>query len=236
MDADDVALDLFPLNTVLVPGASIRLHVFEERYKTMIGSCIERGAPFGVVLDQAGNEVGDDLDPATVGTAAEIVEVRRLSEGRLFIVARGLQRFRVERFVRTKPFWTARVSYLEEPIGPLDAAVKLRAAALECFRDYLQALLQLNGRELEVVQLPDDPAASSFLIADAMRVDVTAKQSLLESPSAAERLDLELKLLDEETRRLRASSAANAAKATDDQNGDEGDERRTSFTVRISLN
>ena len=236
MDADDTPLDLFPLNAVLVPGASIRLHVFEERYKTMIGACIERGAPFGVVLDQAGNEVGDDLDPATVGTVAEIVEVRRLSEGRLFIVARGLQRFRVERFVRTKPFWTARVSFIEEAIGPLDAAVKLRAAAVECFRDYLQALLQLNGRELEVVQLPDDPAASSFLIADAMRVDAAAKQSLLESPSAAERLDLELKLLDEETRRLRASSAASAAKTDEDRDDGEDDDGPTTFTVRISLN
>lgn len=233
MDADEAPLDLFPLNAVLVPGASIRLHVFEERYKTMIGACIERGAPFGVVLDQAGNEVGDDLDPATVGTVAEIVEVRRLSEGRLFIIARGLQRFRVERFVRTKPFWTARVSYIEEAIGPLDAAVRLRAAALECFRDYLQALLQLSGRELEVVQLPDDPAASSFVIADAMQVDVAAKQSLLESPSAAERLDLELRLLDEETRRLRATNSAKAEEDRDDGGDDDGP---SSFTVRISLN
>lgn len=121
-------LDLFPLSAVLVPGGSIRLHVFEERYKTMIGACIERDAPFGVVLDQAGNEVGDDLDPATVGTVARIVEVKKLSEGRLYIVARGLARFRVDRFVKTKPFWTARVSYLEEPIGPVDAALRLRAA------------------------------------------------------------------------------------------------------------
>jgi len=226
-------LDLFPLSAVLVPGGSIRLHVFEERYKAMIGACIERDAPFGVVLDQAGNEVGDDLDPATVGTVARIVEVRKLSEGRLYIVARGLQRFRVDRFVKTKPFWTARVSYLEEPIGPVGAAVRLRAAALESFRDYLQALLQLSGRELEAVQLPDDPAVSSFLIADAMRVDAAAKQSLLESSSAAERLDLELRLLDEETRRLRASNAAKADHESDD--GDD-DERRKTFTVRISLN
>ena len=226
-------LDLFPLTSVLVPGGSIRLHVFEERYKTMIGSCIERGAPFGVVLDHAGNEVGDDLNPATVGTTAEIVKVRRLSQGRLYIVARGLRRFRVDRFVQTKPFWTARVSYIDEALGPHDAAVRLRAAALECFRDYLQALLQLSGRELEVVQLPDDPAASSFLIADAMQVDAAAKQSLLESPSAAERLGLELKLLDEETRRLRASSSE---KAGDDRDDLGADERPKTFTVRISLN
>lgn len=222
-------IDLFPLRTVLVPGGSLRLHVFEDRYKKMIGGCIEHGTPFGVVLDLAGNEVGDDLDPATVGTTAEICEVTHLSEGRLYIVTRGLRRFRVDRFVQAKPFWSAEVSYLEEPLGPQDAAVRLRAAVLERFRDYLQALLQLSGRELEVVQLPDDPAASSFMIADAMQVDAAAKQSLLETPSAAERLIAELKLLDDETRKLRAARAP----GTDDS---DVDEPRKTFTVRISLN
>src|SRR5689334_6832115 len=133
-------LDLFPLRTVLVPGASLRLHIFEDRYKAMIGACLENGTPFGVVLDLAGNEVGDDHDPATIGTTAHINEVTRLSEGRLFIVTHGVRRFRVDRFVKTKPFWAAEVSYLEEPLGPLDTAIRLRAAALERFRDYLQAL------------------------------------------------------------------------------------------------
>jgi len=222
-------LDLFPLSAVLVPGGSLRLHIFEDRYKSMIGACLEQGTPFGVVLDQTGNEVGDDLDPASVGTTAEIMEVTHLSAGRLYIVTRGARRFRVNRFVQTKPFWSAEVSYLEEPLGPRDTAVRLRAAALERFRDYLQALLKLSGRELEVVQLPDDPAASSFLIADALQVDAVAKQSLLESPSAAERLIAELKLLDDETRRLRAARS-------EENEGEDADERRKTLTVRISLN
>lgn len=222
-------LDLFPLTSVLVPGGSLRLHVFEDRYKAMIGACLERGTPFGVVLDLGGKEVGDELDPATIGTTAEIREVTRLPEGRLYIVTRGMRRFRVDRFVQTKPFWAAEVSYLDEALGPPDAALRLRAAALERFRDYLQALLRLSGRELEVVALPDDPAASSFLIADAMQVDAVAKQSLLESPSAAERLIAEMKLLDDETRKLRAARSQESA--DEDAQG-----RRKTFTVRISLN
>ena len=223
-------LDLFPLTAVLVPGASMRLHIFEDRYKTMIGACIDQGNVFGVVLDRSGNEVGDDLDPATVGTTAEIEEVTRLPQGRIAIVARGRRRFRVDRFVQTKPFWVAEVSYLEEPLGPPDAALRLQAAAAEHFRDYVQALLQLSGRELEVVQLPDDPAASSFLIADAMQVDQVAKQTLLETPSAAERLVAELKLLDEETRRLRA------ARSQEDSSTDTDAQPHKTLTVRISLN
>ena len=223
-------LDLFPLAVVLVPGATISLHVFEDRYKQMIGACIDEGRDFGVVLDRSGNEVGDELDPATVGTVAEIVEVERLPEGRLAIVARGLRRFRVDRFIRTKPFWCAEVSYLDEPLGPADAAARLRAAAGERFRDYVQALLALSGRELEVVQLPEDPAASSFAIADAMQVDATAKQALLETPSAAERLIAELKLLDEETRRLRA------ARSQEEQRANADEQPSKTLTVRISLN
>jgi hypothetical protein len=222
-------LDLFPLNAVLVPGGSLRLHIFEDRYKEMIGSCIERGAAFGVVLDRAGNEAGDDLDPAIVGTSAEIREVTQLSHGRLYIVTHGLRRFHVDRFVQTKPFWVGQVSYLEEQVGPVETALRLRATALERFRDYLQALLHLSGRELEVVQLPEDPAASSFLIADAMQIDKGVKQSLLESPSAAERLIAELKLLDDEIRRLRATRS-------DESVRDDADERRNAIKVRISLN
>lgn len=222
-------LDLFPLNAVLVPGGSLRLHIFEDRYKEMIGSCIERGAAFGVVLDRAGNEVGDDLDPAMIGTSAEIREVTQLSQGRLYIVTQGVRRFHVDRFVQTKPFWVGQVSYLEEQVGPVETAQRLRATALERFRDYLQALLQLSGRELEVVQLPEDPAASSFLIADAMQIDKGVKQSLLESPSAAERLIAELKLLDDEIRRLRATRS-------DESVRDDADERRNAIKVRISLN
>jgi|SRR5579864_2496544 len=224
-----LTLDLFPLSTVLVPGATLRLHVFEDRYKKLIGTCLESGSPFGVVLDKSGNEVGDDLDPANVGTTAEIREVTHLSQGRLYIVTRGIRRFRVDRFLQTKPFWTAEVSYLDELLGPAETALRLRATALERFRDYLQALLSLSGQQLEVVQLPDDAAASSYLIADAMQVDAPRKQLLLEAPSAAERLTAELKLLDLEIRRLRAARSGEGG-------SDDADQRRNTLTVRISLN
>lgn len=57
-----VKLPLFPLNTVLFPGAMIQLHVFEERYRLMVGRCIEQRSPFGVVLLRSGSEVNPN-DP-----------------------------------------------------------------------------------------------------------------------------------------------------------------------------
>ena len=179
-------LGLFPLRTVLVPGASLRLHIFEDRYKEMIGGCIESGEPFGVLLDRRGNEVGDDLDPVDVGTTALISEVTRLPQGRMDIVTRGERRFKVERIVDKKPFWAAEVSYLEEPVGS-GAASTIQAIAAERFTDYLQALLALFGRELESIRMPEDITAASYLIADALQVDGADKQRLLESPTSIER-------------------------------------------------
>jgi len=68
-------LPLFPLNTVLFPGATLPLHVFEERYKQMINQCLESRSPFGVLLIRSGNEVGTPTEPFEVGTTASIAHV-----------------------------------------------------------------------------------------------------------------------------------------------------------------
>lgn len=208
-------LGLFPLRTVLVPGASLQLHIFEDRYKTLIGGCIESGEPFGVLLDRRGQEVGDDLDPVDVGTTALISEVTRLPQGRMDIVTRGERRFKVARVIGKKPFWEAEVSYLEEPVGS-GAASTMQAIAAERFTDYLQALLALFGRELESIRMPEDITAASYLIADALQVDCADKQRLLETPTSIERLRAEMLLLESETKRLRALAAAGARAVTAD--------------------
>src|SRR5581483_3931480 len=70
------SLRLFPLNTVLFPGAVLNLHVFEERYRRLIAECLDTGEAFGVVLLREGEEAGDpDAVPHDVGTTAEIAEV-----------------------------------------------------------------------------------------------------------------------------------------------------------------
>jgi|SRR5450755_1189390 uncharacterized protein len=198
-------LGLFPLSTVLVPGATLRLHIFEERYKQMIGECIAARRAFGVLLDRERRETGDELDPVDIGTAAEIQEVSLLPEGRLFIVTRGTRRFRVERVICKQPYWSAEVEFMDEPVGNAAAASRLRASAVDHFKDYLRALLPAPEPDVDRIELPDDAALSSYLIADAMQVDAAAKQRLLEARSAADRLRDEVLILDRETRRLLAA-------------------------------
>jgi uncharacterized protein len=222
----DSVLNLFPLNTVLLPGAMLQLHVFEDRYKEMMAQCISSSLPFGVLLDRKGHEVGDDLDPVDVGTVAVIRQVTKLPAGRLFVIAQGTRRFRIDRVVGTTPFWRAEISFLEELDGPADSAGRLRETATLRFKDYLEALLAPSGNELEDVELPSDAAASSYIIADALQVETGVKQKLLEATSAAERLRTELALLDQETRRLRASRTQGQQPAT----------REPPFKARFSLN
>jgi Lon protease-like protein len=200
-------LGLFPLRTVLVPGAILRLHIFEDRYKRMINECIAERRAFGVVLARDGRETGDELNPVDIGTAAQIEEVSMLSQGRLFIVTRGTQRFRVNHIIEKTPFWSADVEYLDEPVGRAETAERLRISAVDYFKEYLCALFALEHDDIDRLDLPSDAAASSYLIADAMQIGSAAKQRLLEALSASDRLRDEVALLDRETRRLRAARA-----------------------------
>jgi Lon protease-like protein len=128
-----------------------------------------------------------------------------LSQGRLFIVTRGTRRFRVNHIIEKTPYWLADVGYLDEPVGRPETAERLRISAADSFKDYLCALFAVQHSDIDRLDLPDDAAASSYLIADAMQIGSATKQRLLEADSAADRLRDEVFLLDRETRRLRAA-------------------------------
>ena len=88
-------LPLFPLNTVLFPGAVLSLRIFEPRYLSMIGQCMRQGKPFGVVLITDGNEAGHAAQFHSIGTTATIQNFDQLEDGKLGITCQGEDRFRV---------------------------------------------------------------------------------------------------------------------------------------------
>src|SRR5712691_1797622 len=91
------ALPLFPLEqVVLFPGMSLPLHIFEERYKVMIGACQVTDQVFGVLLIKSGSEVGAPAQPERVGCPARMLRVDRLLDGRMTILTIGEQRFRLQ--------------------------------------------------------------------------------------------------------------------------------------------
>ena len=93
-DSDHIEIPLFPLpDIVLFPSVRLPLHIFEERYKTMIEACIDSSMPFGVVLFTGDTEKASSIEK--VGVLARVVRFERLDDGRLNIMTEGGERFRI---------------------------------------------------------------------------------------------------------------------------------------------
>ena len=145
-DSVVIQIPLFPLRSVLCPGVALPLHIFEERYRLMIGRCIDRGEPFGVVLIRAGREVGTPRGQvASIGTTAAIRRAGSYPDGRLDILTVGQQRFRLEGIDNTsEPYLIGHVSLLEEPTGTDEDARRAAERVGARFIEYLE-LLQPEG-------------------------------------------------------------------------------------------
>jgi Lon protease-like protein len=187
-------LRLFPLNTVLFPGAVLNLHVFEERYRTMIAECLDAGEAFGVVLIRDGREAGDpDVTPYDVGTTAEIAEVTPLPAGRYYISTTGRRRFRIAQIVSREPFLRADVEFLDEDVDD-PRADELTHRVRGEFSEYVRLLVAFSGRSSDV-EVPADPVDASYVVGDALQVADALKQRLLELRTAEARLAAELGFL-----------------------------------------
>ena len=108
-------IPLFPLQTVLFPGGFLPLHIFEPRYRTMIKFCLEHEAEFGVVLIKEGEEVGEAATPYDIGTAARILHVENLDDGRMNIISAGEYRFQILETQDHLAYLTGRVRMLDDP-------------------------------------------------------------------------------------------------------------------------
>ncbi|MDX1613624.1 MAG: LON peptidase substrate-binding domain-containing protein [Candidatus Promineifilaceae bacterium] len=174
-------LPLFPLNTVLFPGMPLTLHIFEDRYKRMIGECIETESPFGVVLIKEGLEaLGPLADPHPVGCTAHIMQVERLSGGRMNIGAIGRERFRIVELDRSQAYLAAKVEPFPLVIEtPANGAVAARRLLPWVIR-YMDELSQVEGVDLDPQELPDEPLSLAYLAATLLQVPAEQKQSLLD--------------------------------------------------------
>jgi hypothetical protein len=187
-------LRLFPLNTVLFPGAMLNLHVFEARYKQLLADCMESGEGFGVVLIRDGREAGDEnVAPHEIGTVAQIGEVTQLPFGRYFASTVGTQRFRIREIVSREPYLTVEAELLSEDV-PDPELETLAGQVRSAFDDYLRLIIEFSGT-LRSVEVPDDAQGTSFSVGDALQVADAMKQRLLELSSTRQRLTVELGFL-----------------------------------------
>jgi Lon protease-like protein len=211
-------LPVFPLGTVLFPGLVLPLHIFEERYRTLVRDLVATTDAdpheFGVITMRQGleapapYEAGADDDerpdgpPVTadqlydVGCTAELRQVTELPDGRFDIVTVGRRRFRLLSLATaTHPYLTAEVEWLPDEEAADQTAGLLAPRVLAAFRTYLD-LLRPDSEVLD--QVPDDPTVLSHLIAATAQLTTDERQDLLSAPDTASRLRAELRLLNRE--------------------------------------
>jgi Lon protease-like protein len=167
-------LPLFPLDVVLLPGTPLPLHIFEPRYKEMIGECRATGSHFGVVR-------AVEQGIAEIGCSAEIVTVtKEYEDGRLDLVAEGRSRFEVIQLNQERTFLRAEILFL--PDEPGTPSLEDREHAVESHRQILDlagAVQDLSGAHQETL---------SFHLAGSLPLDLDFKQKLLAMRSEAERM------------------------------------------------
>ena len=172
-------LPLFPLDLVLFPGLPLPLHIFEPRYKEMIGECVTAKSPFGLVRAHE-NAV------AEIGCTAEILKiVKRYDDGRLDILTEGKRRFEVLELNQERSFLQAEVLFFED-----DSSATASSSAPEAKQalDLHSKMMRILGASAELGG--DDAAALSFRLAAALPTDLDFKQSLLSMRSEPDRLAL----------------------------------------------
>jgi Lon protease-like protein len=182
---------LFPLGLVLLPGEAVPLHIFEERYKLMIGECLDEEREFGIIW------LADDA-LKDVGCAARITRVlERFDDGRLNILVEGTVPFRLDRRIGELAYPAGDVQLLDdEPDAGEDALERARSA----YADLVE----------EVTDNRPEPAALAELgaygMAATLDIALPAKQTLLELRSERARLEQLEALFAEAVKRIKTAA------------------------------
>jgi Lon protease-like protein len=187
---------LFPLGIVALPGEIVPLHIFEDRYKTMMERCLTRGSEFGIVW------LSDDgLRP--IGCACEITEVlERMDDGRMNLLARGTRPFNIVEREERLPYPAGTVEFLFDREEESDDAAAALAREL-----YAELVERATDRRPDPAELAE---MSAYAMAATVDFGLEAKQGLLDLRSENARLRLVTRLFRAAMKRLEFVSRAQA--------------------------
>jgi Lon protease-like protein len=176
-----ITIPLFPLGLVLLPQMPLPLHIFEERYKLMIGECLEKNMEFGIVYFN-----GTDIQ--AIGCTASIQRVlKRYDDGRLDILTRGENRFEINEMVDHKPYLEAVVTFFDDKLEEItDACQELADSGMNLLKQFA-GISGVQG-EYGFAEIMDFKSIS-FLIAGCEGFSYEEKQRFLEMSSTYERLE-----------------------------------------------
>jgi Lon protease-like protein len=198
-------IGLFPLATVLLPTERIPLHIFEPRYRELIGECIDEGREFGLIL-------ADDDGLRDVGTRAAVTQVlERFDDGRLNIVVEGRERFRLVELTSGRSFQTGEIEPVVDLGDEPDPSDVERAVTL------LRRLAEIAGADVENVSI--ETSSPSFELAARVEFEPRIKQTLLEQRSEPERLQTLAELLERAAHLLQLQQAGSKLAQTNGRVG-----------------
>jgi uncharacterized protein len=195
-------LPMFPLGSVLLPGMVLPLHIFEPRYRELIHQCIESPEhDFGVVLIARGAEVGGDDVRTDVGTRARLRQISELPDGRYAVVAVGVERIRVLRWLPDNPYPVAEVEVwpdlpaAESNLDDLSARVASTASRV---RRCAALALELGDAVGDpATPLVDDPSGVVYQLAMLAPIGPLDRYKILLAPDPPSRLEVLDGLLDD---------------------------------------
>jgi Lon protease-like protein len=173
---------IFPLGTVLFPGAALPLKIFEQRYIEMTKTCLRDDRPFGVCLIKEGREVGEPALPQAVGCLATIEQWDMPQMGLFHLLARGGDRFRL---IDSRTAKNGLMTGVIERLPP--------DASADTVDDACRRVLEMIIERVDVSQFQkpfqlDDASWVGFRLAEILPLDMRIKQELLEMTQAGERL------------------------------------------------
>jgi Lon protease-like protein len=186
---------LFPLGLVLLPGEVVPLHIFEERYKQMIGECLDDGSEFGIVW------VSDDGLKET-GCAARITQLlERLEDGRMNILVQGTTPFRLDRRIEDLPYPAGDVELLDEEEQELDEE-ETGGEARGRYAELVERVTDSRPSEDDLAEL------DAYGMAATLDFALEAKQDLLELRSEQDRLERLAALFEATIQRIEQAERA----------------------------
>ena len=196
-------IPLFPLQVVLFPGGFLPMHIFEPRYHTMIKFCLEHESEFGVVLIKEGEEVGEVATPYDVGTAARILHVENLDDGRMNIITAGEYRFQILEIQEHLSYLTGRVRMLDDPDTEIEAVSdELTTRTEEVYKAYEALSSRLLFAWNPPDEQPEEPRDLAYQIGIRLRISLKEKQALLETIPLDQLLTREIEILTDQNRRI----------------------------------
>jgi uncharacterized protein len=181
-------MPMFPLGSVLFPSLVLPLHIFEPRYRALIRDVLEGDREFGVCLIERGAEVGGEDVRTAVGTIAQVHEAEELPDGRWAVVAVGVRRIRVERWLPDDPYPRAEVVDLPDP-EPSASEIAVLPEVVSQLRTALARSAELGDSTVPAtVELSSDPVLVSHQASALAPIATIDQHALLAADTVGLRL------------------------------------------------